>query len=155
MPTRCARRTLSNFGERSRPGAGELNACCWADGSTFGVIELDVFGRRGRFSEDDLDLLATVAQQLGIFIENARLHEVALRQQRLEDELRRLEHGLEVARKVQRSLLPATPPRIAGYQFHVYEPAEQVGAITTITSSAGHRLAIVVLTSGRGCWRPC
>ena len=66
-------------------------------------------------------MLASVASQAAIAVDNAQLHENALKQQAVE-------RDLELAHKVQRGLLPAAPPQLAGYYFFdFYEPANQVG----------------------------
>lgn len=86
-----------------------------------GVIQVDTRDRRSRFDQEDLDLLVAVASQVGIALENARLHQELIRQRELELELR-------YARQVQSALLPERRPEVAGYAFwDVYEPAHQVG----------------------------
>ena len=70
---------------------------------------------------DDLEVLATVALQAGIAIDNAQMHEQSLRQRELESELL-------VAQQVQSGFLPKTRPSIAGYEFYdYYQPAHHVG----------------------------
>jgi serine phosphatase RsbU (regulator of sigma subunit)/pSer/pThr/pTyr-binding forkhead associated (FHA) protein len=124
-----------------------------SDGQAFGVIELDVLNRKARFRDEDLGLLACVARQLGWFVELARLHKVALDEQKAQEELRRIEHELDAARQMQRDQLPKRPPVIAGYQFcDVYHPAEQVGGdYYDFIYLPGDRLAVVVAdVSGKG-----
>ncbi len=90
-------------------------------GDVLGVIQVDTTDARRRFSRDDLDVLASVACQAAVAVENAQLHEVAVRQELLQREL-------ELAHRVQRGLLPASPPQVAKYEFfHFYEPAHQLG----------------------------
>jgi sigma-B regulation protein RsbU (phosphoserine phosphatase) len=92
-----------------------------SEGNSLGVIQVDTSDQRQRFQQDDLDLLASIASQAAIAVDNAQLHDNALRQHALE-------RDLELAHKVQRGLLPAAPPRLEGYHFFdFYEPANQVG----------------------------
>jgi serine phosphatase RsbU (regulator of sigma subunit) len=91
------------------------------DRRTAGILQLDTRDRRGRFGAADLDLLAAVADQISVAVENARLHEVEVLERVLEQEARD-------ARAVQLAMLPADTPPVAGYTFwHRYEPARFVG----------------------------
>jgi sigma-B regulation protein RsbU (phosphoserine phosphatase) len=84
-----------------------------------GVIE--VFNKRqGPFVSADLELLATIASSAAIAIENARLYEVAVEKGRMEREL-------QMARKMQNSLLPDRIPQLAGWDFAArWIPAREV-----------------------------
>jgi serine phosphatase RsbU (regulator of sigma subunit)/pSer/pThr/pTyr-binding forkhead associated (FHA) protein len=94
---------------------------CGADGKAFGVIQLDTQDRSKKFTEDDLKLLWGVANQAAISMENARLHEEAVRRERMQ-------RDLELAREVQHSFLPRKLPQVAGYEFYAhYESALEVG----------------------------
>jgi serine phosphatase RsbU (regulator of sigma subunit) len=110
-----------------------------SEGKAFGVLQIDTLDRRKRFQKDDLDVLASVATQAGVAIDNARLHEQTLRQ-------RGLERDLELARNVQRGIVPRKMPEIAGYRFfHFYESANQVGGdYFDYVPLAGGRVAVVV-----------
>src|SRR5262249_21521024 len=91
------------------------------DGKAFGVIQLDTQDRSKKFTQDDLKLLCGVANQASIALENARLLEEAVLQERLR-------RDLEVAHEVQLSFLPRSLPSVPGYEFFGhYEPALQVG----------------------------
>ncbi len=117
-----------------------------SDGSSLGVIQVDTSDQRQRFQKDDLEVLASVASQAAIAVDNAQLHENSLRQQALE-------RDLELAHKVQRGLLPAAPPQLSGYYFFdFYEPANQVGGdYYDYVELPGNRLAVVVGdVSGKG-----
>jgi len=117
-----------------------------ADGETFGVIQIDTVNYRSQFQEEDLHVFVAVATQASIAFDNARLHEMALRQ-------REIERDLELADQIQRSFLPAGPPEVAGYRFFdYYHPASYVGGdyYQYIPLPDG-RLAIVVAdVVGRG-----
>jgi serine phosphatase RsbU (regulator of sigma subunit) len=58
-----------------------------------------------------------------------RRHVVAaLREAELRNQVRQMEHDLEIARSIQQGLLPASPPEIAGFQLAGWNrPADQTG----------------------------
>jgi sigma-B regulation protein RsbU (phosphoserine phosphatase) len=86
-----------------------------------GVIQMDTRNEHGRFGDDDLELMVAIAGPIGVAIENARLHDIAVKQADLEREARD-------ARAVQLALIPENVPDLPGYQFwHFYEPARSVG----------------------------
>ena len=92
-----------------------------SDGTPLGAIQIDTLDRRSRFTEEDLEVLASIASQAAIAVDNAQLHERSLMQQALE-------RDLDLARKVQRGLMPSEHPELPGYHFfHFYEPANQIG----------------------------
>jgi sigma-B regulation protein RsbU (phosphoserine phosphatase) len=73
------------------------------------------------FSEADAELFSLFCDQVAVAIENARLHQTSLEQQRLEMDLR-------VARDIQRSFLPARFPPVKGYEFAAHnESALRIG----------------------------
>ncbi|MBN1395937.1 MAG: SpoIIE family protein phosphatase [Pirellulales bacterium] len=116
------------------------------DGEAMGVLQLDALDARNRFRQEDLDLLAAVACQAAFAVENAQLHEAALRDQALQREL-------SVAHEVQRGFLPVAAPKIPEYDFfEFYEPANQLGGdYYDYIELPGGRLAIVVAdVSGKG-----
>ena len=117
-----------------------------SDGHAMGAIQIDTLDQRSRFSQDDLDVLAGVAGQAAFALENAQLHEQALKQQGMQ-------RDLELAHKVQQGLLPSAPPRMEGHHFFdFYEPANQVGGdFYDYIRLPGGRLAIVLAdVSGKG-----
>ncbi|MCU0708000.1 MAG: SpoIIE family protein phosphatase [Pirellula sp.] len=92
-----------------------------SDGEPIGAIQIDTAQQKGGFEQKDLEILIAVANQAGIAIENAQLHERMV-QQRL------VEQDLELARQVQLAFLPKQLPNIAGYSFFkYYNPAQQIG----------------------------
>ena len=116
------------------------------DGQALGVIQLDTLDGRNRFNKDDLELLTSVASQAAFAVENAQLHESAMRDQALKREL-------AVAHEVQRGFLPAAAPKIPEYDFFdFYEPANQLGGdYYDYVELPGGRMAIVVAdVSGKG-----
>jgi sigma-B regulation protein RsbU (phosphoserine phosphatase) len=103
-----------------------------ATGHVLGVIELEIVDIRKQFSPQDLDVLAAMAQQVGNVVELSRLHEIALREQENKlkalNDLQRIEHDLELARRVQQNFLPRSGPHVPGYDFFVhYQPFAKVG----------------------------
>jgi serine phosphatase RsbU (regulator of sigma subunit)/pSer/pThr/pTyr-binding forkhead associated (FHA) protein len=92
-----------------------------ADGKAFGVIQLDTQDRSKKFTQEDLKLLCGVGNQASIALENARLLDEAVQQERIQ-------RDLELASRVQASFLPKAPPTVAGYEFFgFYESAREVG----------------------------
>ena len=117
-----------------------------SDGEVLGVIQVDTRDQRRRFGRDDLDVLASVACQAAVAVENTQLHEIALH-----GELMRRE--LALAHKVQQGLLPATPPQLEGYEFFdFYEPAQQLGGdyFDYIPLQGGTLASALADVSGKG-----
>jgi phosphoserine phosphatase RsbU/P len=86
-----------------------------------GIIQIDTKDGKGRFEQDDLDMLATVASQISVGVQLAQLHKALLNQREIEQEL-------GFARLVMQSLLPDRPASLPGYEFWTYyEPARHVG----------------------------
>ena len=79
-------------------------------GRMTGLVYVDNRMQAGIFQPADLELLQAVANAAAVAIENARLHEQALVQARLEREL-------EVAQQVQASLIPQSAPAVAGFEL--------------------------------------
>lgn len=117
-----------------------------SEGEVLGVIQIDTLDQRHRFTIDDLEVLASVAAQAAIAVENAQLHELVLQEEVLEREL-------VVAHKVQRGFLPASPPQLPGYEFFdFYEPANHLGGdYFDYVTLPGGRLGIALAdVSGKG-----
>lgn len=86
-----------------------------------GVIQIVTRDEQKAFSEEDLELLVSLAAQASMAVENARLHEEDLNR-------RELERDLEFANQVQLGFLPKSRPVIEGYSFSdFYEAALSVG----------------------------
>jgi sigma-B regulation protein RsbU (phosphoserine phosphatase) len=78
-------------------------------------------GGIGAFDTNDLRLLSSFASQVGIALENSRLHREALEKQAMEREL-------ELAATIQRDILPKSLPDVEGIEVAVLaRPARQVG----------------------------
>ncbi len=90
------------------------------DGQALGILQLDTSDRR-QFLQDDLDVLAAVASQAAIAVQNASMHENLI-------ERERLERDLKLAEQVQKRFLPQSMPVLPGYEFFAhYHPAYEVG----------------------------
>lgn len=91
------------------------------EGESLGVIQIDTRNQMSRFTDMDLQVLVGVANQASIAVDNARLHEEAIKQ-------RALQRDLEVANQMQHALLPSKSPSVPGYHFfEFYEAAHLVG----------------------------
>ena len=111
-----------------------------------GVIQVDTSNQRSRFNDEDLEVLAGVASQAAIAIDNARMHEIAVAQQALQ-------RDLELAHRVQQALLPDAPPCVVGYHFFdYYRAANQVGGdyYDYITLADGRFGVVVADVAGKG-----
>ncbi|MDR2706134.1 MAG: SpoIIE family protein phosphatase [Planctomycetaceae bacterium] len=86
-----------------------------------GVIQVDARSTGRKFTYEDLDLLVSLAYQVAVSYQNAKLHEIAMTEKILEREM-------NIANTVQRGLLPLTPPTIPNYGFYdFYRPAKYLG----------------------------
>lgn len=73
------------------------------------------------YNREDIELLRTIASQGAVAIENARLFQENLEKQRMEEEL-------SIARDLQMSMLPASCPKIKGFEISATStPAREVG----------------------------
>jgi sigma-B regulation protein RsbU (phosphoserine phosphatase) len=85
-----------------------------------GVIYVDNRLQAGLFTEGDLELLNAISSSAAIAIENARLYQVAVEKGRMEREL-------QMAYRVQSSLIPAEIPELPGWEFAAsWQPAREV-----------------------------
>lgn len=86
-----------------------------------GVLDLE-HTRRGFFTEDHKRTMVTLAAQVAIAIENARLYEQIARQER------RLERDLALARELQMRLLPQASPKLSHLDVAAkFVPARAIG----------------------------
>jgi len=125
-----------------------------AQANVLGAIQLDSLDHRNRFKPEDLDLLASVAGQAGIAIDNAQLHDEVV-------QMRVLERDMELASQVQQSFLPQKAPHCDKYQFtHFYQPADKVGGdyydyvtlpdgriVVVLADVVGHGMAAAMQTA--------
>lgn len=86
-----------------------------------GVLDLE-HTRRGFFTEEHQRTMTTLAAQIAIAVENARLYEEIERQER------RLERDLSLARELQIRLLPQSRPKLAHLDVAAkFVPARTIG----------------------------
>jgi sigma-B regulation protein RsbU (phosphoserine phosphatase) len=89
--------------------------------NVIGVLDLE-HTRRGFFTEEHQRTITTLAAQVAIALENARLYEEVARQER------RLERDLALARELQVRLLPQARPKLAHLDVAAkFVPARAIG----------------------------
>jgi sigma-B regulation protein RsbU (phosphoserine phosphatase) len=80
------------------------------------------------WKSDEVQLLSIVAANSANVIERARLRVEALEKQRLEEEQRRMDRELNLARDIQMNLVPSAPLRLGAWEVSGRVlPARQVG----------------------------
>jgi len=115
-------------------------------GTAIGVLDLEST-RRNYYNEDHVRTLTTLAGQIAIAIENARLYE------RIAREEQRLERDLSMAREIQIRLLPQSLPRLKSADIAAkFEPALMIGGdMFDFLEYSGDRVALVLGdVSGKG-----
>ena len=108
-------------------------------GRIIGVLDLE-HTRVGFFNEEHERILTTLAAQVAISIENARLYQAVRRQER------QLELDIAMAREVQLRLLPSNVPQLAHAEVAVrFLPARTIGGdLYDFVDYGPNRIAIVV-----------
>ena len=87
----------------------------------FGIIYADSPIAEGRFTEDHLKVLTTLASVAAIRVENTRLVEARLERERLEREL-------ALASEIQQRFQPTAPPHVEGYELQgISFPCYEIG----------------------------
>ena len=111
-----------------------------------GVIDLES-PHLNYFNEDHVRMFTTLAPQVAIAIENARLYErVARSEARLENDLRR-------AQEIQMHLMPGIAPKIPGLDIALqFQPARELGGDLYEFLSYGRDRQVIVVgdVSGKG-----
>lgn len=134
--------SIADFQIRSMMCAPMVNS----EGEPLGVIQIDTNNQRSKFSNEDLEVLAAVASQAAVAIDNARMHKAVMDQQALQ-------RDLDLAARMQRALLPSKAPEVDGYQFFdYYESARQVGGdyYDYVTLSDGRFAVVLGDVAGKG-----
>ncbi len=99
----------------------ELIVPLFYKGRVIGVLDLE-HTRAGFFNEEHERILTTLAAQIAVAIENARLYQAVSRQEK------QLERDIAMAREVQLRLLPQSPPAHANAELAVrFLPARTIG----------------------------
>jgi len=97
----------------------EMVAPIISNDEVIGVFDLES-DQFDAYTPDDLSILQLLASQVAIIIEKVKLHEHLMRKKELEAQL-------EIARQVQRELLPKVDPQIEGFEISAYIfPTEEV-----------------------------
>src|SRR5437764_5585502 len=115
-------------------------------GRAIGVLDLEST-RRNYYNEDHVRTLTTLAGQIAIAVENARLYERIARQEQ------RLERDLAMAREIQVRLLPQSLPQLKSADLAAkFEPALMIGGdMFDFLEYSGERVAFVLGdVSGKG-----
>jgi sigma-B regulation protein RsbU (phosphoserine phosphatase) len=85
-----------------------------------GVLALANSSMSASFSQSDFVVFKSIAEQSAFALYNAIIYSEA-------NEKKRLDHDLEIARDIQRVLLPAEPPSVNGFEISgINVPARQV-----------------------------
>src|SRR5262249_831410 len=85
-----------------------------------GIIALANSRMGTPFSQNDFVVFKSIAEQSAFALYNAIIYSEA-------NEKKRLDHDLEIARDIQRILLPAEAPRVSGFEINgINIPARQV-----------------------------
>jgi serine phosphatase RsbU (regulator of sigma subunit) len=89
--------------------------------NVFGIIYADSPIAEGRFTEDHLKVLTTLASVAAIRVENARLMEEQIERERLEQEL-------QLASEIQQRFQPTQAPHVPGYELQgISFPCYEIG----------------------------
>jgi phosphoserine phosphatase RsbU/P len=90
-------------------------------GNVIGVVDLES-PTVNYFTEEHVRIFSTLAPQIAIAIENARLYERVLRSEA------RMDRDLKRAQEIQMLLMPGTSPNIPGLEINLrFQPARQLG----------------------------
>ena len=114
--------------------------------ASLGVIHIETNDAESPFSDDDLEVLASVAVLAGQAVDHAYTHESLMRLEAQKQEL-------ELAKSVQLQFLPREKPKVPGYSFfHYYSAAREVaGDFFDYIPLSNDRLAIMIAdVSGKG-----
>ncbi len=118
-----------------------------ARGKVIGVIQvINKLADPFMFTNDELDMLITIASSAAVALDTAKMHQIILQQQTLE-------RDLTLAREVQESFLPKELPDIKSYRFAALnQPALEIGGdFYNFFKLPGNKLGIVLGdVSGKG-----
>ncbi|MDT5061602.1 MAG: phosphoserine phosphatase RsbU/P [Acidobacteriota bacterium] len=112
----------------------------------FGIIYADSPIAEGRFTEDHLKVLTTLASVAAIRVENARLIEEQLDRERLEQEL-------QLASEIQQRFQPTQAPNVPGYELQgISFPCYEIGGdyYDFIERADGRMIVTLGDVSGKG-----
>lgn len=124
---RALREAAQRFGVR-----GTLLVPLISRGRSVGAIGLNQIHTLREFSDEDRELCRTVAAQVAVALENARLHQMAVTD---------VERELEIARSIQANLFPRALPTIPGVSL--------AGRCLPAFETGGDFYDVLPLASGR------
>lgn len=110
-----------------------------ANQRVLGVIYVDSRAARREFSDRDLALFSAISAQLAVSLENARLHQDSL-------EKARLQKDIEIAKSIQRHLLPQVPHGFPGLDLALryFGASEGSGDAYDFVPMSDGRLSVMV-----------
>lgn len=108
-------------------------------GNFMGIIVLGRKRSKMLFKKSDAELLQTFIERMGLVLDNAALHEAAIEQERLKNEVM-------VARDIQLSLLPKSQPELDSFDIlgKMMSCSEVGGDYFDYFMLDGHRAAVVL-----------
>ena len=115
------------------------------EGSLVGVLQV-LNKRRGPFEDYDISLAETLAAQAGVAVQRSRLIEHYVRKQEME-------RAMQIARDIQRDLLPHSNPAVEGFDVAGFsQPADETGGDTYdfMPLPDGRWIIVVADASGHG-----
>src|SRR5213596_2897442 len=128
-------------------GSGSIMAAALRYGQQdMGVLAVGNGPRGAPFSQGDFVVFKSIAEQSAFALYNAIIYSEA-------NEKKRLDHDLEIARDIQRVLLPAEPPSVNGFEISGLNiPARQVsGDYFDYIKIDDERLGVAIAdVSGKG-----
>lgn len=108
-----------------------------SENEVVGILSIDSQNPLGQFTQEDLDVLMSVAGQAAVAYENAQLLESYIKKQKQDSEL-------GIAHDIQKALIPTELPAVEGYEFFAsYDAAQAVG---------GDYFDVFQLPGGRICF---
>lgn len=128
------------------------------EGRTVGFLFFD-HREPGIYSQVHVDFFVEIAEVISYAVERARLFSELSEQKavierqnhELAQENDRRQHELEMARLVQRSLIPDQLPALGGLEMAMlYEPAELVGGDLLVVAPIGEHRALVTIADAMG-----
>jgi len=135
----------SRYIEMNPETRSELIVPLFYKGRIIGVLDLE-HTRTGFFNEEHERVITTMAAQVAISIENARLYQAVRRQER------QLERDIAMAREVQLRLLPNSAPLLKNAELAVrFLPARTIGGdlYDFLDYGSGHTAIVLGDVSGK------
>ncbi|MCQ3974552.1 MAG: hypothetical protein DPW09_14010 [Anaerolineae bacterium] len=108
---------------------------------SIGVISVQSTKQEGRFNDNDVRLLSTIAANVGAAIQNARLFEA------IQQAKRGLERELEIGREIQAGFLPEQLPQLPGWEIAArFQAAREVAGdfYDAFPLAGGDRVVLVL-----------